>query len=69
VLPPELNDGAGDARAVVAVDDRDDELRRLVAQGPLRQRAMEAERRRRVHCALAGAAACGGKPYEQEQDP
>jgi hypothetical protein len=41
----EVDDGAPHARAVVAVDDRDDELRRLIAQRGARQRPLEAEGR------------------------
>jgi hypothetical protein len=55
---------------VVAVDDRDDELRALVAQRRVRQRAVEAEGRAERACSpLVRATACGGKPGQQQQQP
>jgi hypothetical protein len=54
---------------VVAVDDRDDELRTLVAQRRARQRAVEAERRaERAFARLVRATACGGEPGQEQQD-
>jgi hypothetical protein len=38
-----MDERAADARAVVSVDDRDDELRRLIPKRRVGQRAVEAE--------------------------
>jgi hypothetical protein len=42
---PEMDERPADARAVVSVDDGDDELRRLIPERRVRQRPVEGERR------------------------
>jgi len=66
---PEADDRVRYPRAVVAVDDRDDEARRLIAQRALRERPVQAEAGTDGSCMLARSAACSGEPYEQKQDP
>src|SRR5260370_26403848 len=66
---PQTDDGVADARAVVAVDDRDEEIRRLVAQRALGKRAVERESRCEVRLPLARAAARSDQPYDHQQDP
>jgi hypothetical protein len=53
---------------VIAVDDRDDEARGLIAQGRMRRRAMEAERRPEPgRLRLVAAAAGCGEPRREQQ--
>ena len=57
---PEMDERPTDARAVVAVDDGDDELRRLIPKRRVRQRPVEAERgpERRARALVPTPAGC-----------
>jgi len=67
---PEIDGRATDARPMIAVDDRDDEPRMLVAQRRTRRGAMEAERGPEgVRLRLVRATARSGEPNKEEKDP